>query len=502
MNHFSVLEPPVEYHAQLDHPYDSADVPWDHGVFPPPASTTTVLADLLNFNDEIFFQNPRPEDINSNVSLSSTLLLNLNSYQDLQSQTNSTPDYPLDYSKVTLDGNYTTDVTGAMHGALVAQSPSTVNMLGATPLPQRNLFSLPIDQLNLLTLRHQYDLKLPSPNQITSPLASVKGNTSPDLVSATINPRQLFNEEAKPPALSPVAADSPPSSVAIPSASNPRNYILPSSTSASSLNTLFHPRQNLAPYPHHHQVRTRKSKSISSGTVDQRNFINALNDSKCDFIMNDECFNAISYWLNNSNLVENPVIDEYPDLVENPTGVAFKRRNSVQVLSKPSYDVSADLAGQALQKRKRRKSHNLDAHPVLLPGSPNLQLLAVEELHLQPPLPLISPVVHQQFEPPQTVVEEDEPKKSDDDGLLKPFPCPECTKVFKRLEHLKRHIRSVHSNIRPFHCKYCEKKFSRSDNLAQHLKTHYKVDENGNSTIIYGNTSGGRGGRRMSRSRT
>ncbi|KAG7664491.1 MSN4 [[Candida] subhashii] len=64
------------------------------------------------------------------------------------------------------------------------------------------------------------------------------------------------------------------------------------------------------------------------------------------------------------------------------------------------------------------------------------------------------------------------------------FPCAECDKQFKRSEHLKRHIRSVHSNIRPFHCKYCEKKFSRSDNLAQHLKTHYRVDSEGNACVV------------------
>ena len=56
----------------------------------------------------------------------------------------------------------------------------------------------------------------------------------------------------------------------------------------------------------------------------------------------------------------------------------------------------------------------------------------------------------------------------------KPFQCAECPKAFKRSEHLKRHIRSVHSNERPFPCTLCDKKFSRSDNLAQHLKTHKK----------------------------
>ncbi|AMD20865.1 HDR123Cp [Eremothecium sinecaudum] len=56
----------------------------------------------------------------------------------------------------------------------------------------------------------------------------------------------------------------------------------------------------------------------------------------------------------------------------------------------------------------------------------------------------------------------------------KPFKCQECTKAFRRSEHLKRHIRSVHSTDRPFPCTYCDKKFSRSDNLSQHLKTHRK----------------------------
>lgn len=60
------------------------------------------------------------------------------------------------------------------------------------------------------------------------------------------------------------------------------------------------------------------------------------------------------------------------------------------------------------------------------------------------------------------------------DEEVKPFKCKECAKAFRRSEHLKRHIRSVHSTERPFACMFCEKKFSRSDNLSQHLKTHKK----------------------------
>ncbi|CAO3578034.1 unnamed protein product [Absidia cylindrospora] len=56
------------------------------------------------------------------------------------------------------------------------------------------------------------------------------------------------------------------------------------------------------------------------------------------------------------------------------------------------------------------------------------------------------------------------------------FACQveECGKVFKRSEHLKRHIRSIHTNEKPFECPYqqCQKRFSRSDNLNQHIRIH------------------------------
>lgn len=56
---------------------------------------------------------------------------------------------------------------------------------------------------------------------------------------------------------------------------------------------------------------------------------------------------------------------------------------------------------------------------------------------------------------------------------LKTFNCPlpSCGRFFKRLEHLKRHVRT-HTMERPYACSICGKRFSRSDNLAQHRKTH------------------------------
>ncbi|KAI0480501.1 Ste12-like transcription factor [Xylariaceae sp. FL0804] len=54
-------------------------------------------------------------------------------------------------------------------------------------------------------------------------------------------------------------------------------------------------------------------------------------------------------------------------------------------------------------------------------------------------------------------------------------PIPTCGRLFKRLEHLKRHVRT-HTQERPYICPHCSKAFSRSDNLAQHKRTHDRAD--------------------------
>lgn len=66
-------------------------------------------------------------------------------------------------------------------------------------------------------------------------------------------------------------------------------------------------------------------------------------------------------------------------------------------------------------------------------------------------------------------------------AVLKSFECTErgCRKVFKRSEHLKRHVRSIHTKEKPFECPYqaCCKRFSRSDNLNQHIRIHRPSDK-------------------------
>lgn len=54
---------------------------------------------------------------------------------------------------------------------------------------------------------------------------------------------------------------------------------------------------------------------------------------------------------------------------------------------------------------------------------------------------------------------------------------PGCGKCFKRSEHLKRHVRSIHTNEKPFTC-HCGKTFSRHDNLNQHARVHMDSESN------------------------
>ncbi|KAK0433740.1 STE like transcription factor-domain-containing protein [Armillaria borealis] len=77
----------------------------------------------------------------------------------------------------------------------------------------------------------------------------------------------------------------------------------------------------------------------------------------------------------------------------------------------------------------------------------------------------------------------------------KVFVCPllSCGRMFKRMEHLKRHLRT-HTMERPFVCDKCGKRFSRSDNLGQHLRVHGRADGSGSQGDNQWNSASGPSG--------
>lgn len=82
-------------------------------------------------------------------------------------------------------------------------------------------------------------------------------------------------------------------------------------------------------------------------------------------------------------------------------------------------------------------------------------------------------VPHHHRPPPALVSSTTQYEALSEDGKIRAFVCPlfSCGRLFKRMEHLKRHLRT-HTMERPFACSKCNKRFSRSDNLNQHMRTH------------------------------
>ncbi|KAH6887190.1 hypothetical protein BKA70DRAFT_1123037 [Coprinopsis sp. MPI-PUGE-AT-0042] len=109
------------------------------------------------------------------------------------------------------------------------------------------------------------------------------------------------------------------------------------------------------------------------------------------------------------------------------------------------------------------------------PESSNVQAGRKRKNH---PIPLPVPVPHLIKKSRGRKVPDVDPEGASwaSEGGKRTFKCEVtgCGKCFVRGEHLKRHIRSIHTYEKPHPCPYdgCDKSFSRRDNLGQHVRIH------------------------------
>jgi len=59
-----------------------------------------------------------------------------------------------------------------------------------------------------------------------------------------------------------------------------------------------------------------------------------------------------------------------------------------------------------------------------------------------------------------------------DTDLVSQYQCTQCSYKTVQREHFRRHVNSVHSNMRPYLCDVCGRRFKRSDGLRLHALVH------------------------------
>ena len=54
------------------------------------------------------------------------------------------------------------------------------------------------------------------------------------------------------------------------------------------------------------------------------------------------------------------------------------------------------------------------------------------------------------------------------------WKCLKCQKQYKRIYHIKRHIKTVHFKEKMYKCKVCIRKFGQKASLTRHMSTMHK----------------------------
>ncbi|RLV94588.1 Zinc finger protein MSN4 [Spathaspora sp. JA1] len=500
---------------------------------PGPVNTSTAVPESLHINDEIFFNNyqfTNQMGVNPNK-------LGTGNYEE-ESTSNISSSNSVNYishnpsaSSSSQSSFSSTSPSLGVHSNSATTTPTVNSMpqFGNGKHARQNSATIPIDQLTSLSLRTpsvsgqtQQQQLAPTPQQqqqlagIAQPsfmFDPISGSASPNELDVLQSPTNFSYSQA---AVAAVANFIPtiPEERTI----NPRQLFtrLNTSMSSPSLSTLFTTYTSQQQPQHHHQQHQSKpppqqqtqsqlvspqqstpttaalAAQISPTAPAVPSFMpqhtRSVSTPQFDFKVDDEFSQAISSWLNggwvenlNPEIMNTNPIKKNSRIYNNIKG----RRNSIQpqvqvIQQVPQQDppqqqvqgVQMQVSQQIMDSMSYTSTPNTspivssDDEDKTKKKSNKKRRKSVATIDPLATSPAISPT------------------STNDDKNASAFPCMECEKQFKRSEHLKRHIRSVHSNIRPFHCKYCEKKFSRSDNLAQHLKTHYRVDSEGNSHVI------------------
>ncbi|KAF7729978.1 homeodomain transcription factor ste12 [Apophysomyces ossiformis] len=160
------------------------------------------------------------------------------------------------------------------------------------------------------------------------------------------------------------------------------------------------------------------------------------------------------------------------------TSVIPSKSSDWQSKTKTIFGMFSLFEGSPNYKQRRRRTLSLcSPQPSAVSGRSCRHPVSVAESTISRPT-LISAASYQALASLTNSLTDD---RSD---LNYTYTCPlgSCGRLFKRLEHLRRHLRT-HTMERPYVCQLCGKRFSRSDNLAQHRKTHdrYKPSQKANN---------------------
>ena len=76
------------------------------------------------------------------------------------------------------------------------------------------------------------------------------------------------------------------------------------------------------------------------------------------------------------------------------------------------------------------------------------------------------------------------PPKQGAAPYAKPHACPHCAAAFRRVDALKRHVRTVHEKRRDHVCPHCAAAFGEAGNLNKHVRTQHPGSDSSQPSVL------------------